>query len=204
MKKTLVLALAVALTASLIPQNLSAAVGFKGGVAWSNLRFHYADMPSFSLENRKEYVVGMFFGLNILFVTIQPEILYIRMGAGSSGSPDIYRLDYIQVPLLVKLNVLPAGPIKPNIFAGPYGAGLLRAREIVTAGGEAVDVNIKDSLRSTDYGIVFGAGIDFNLALVKITVDARYNLGTTNIDKFATGGDTLKNKAILVTAGIGF
>jgi hypothetical protein len=115
-----------------------------------------------------------------------------------------YQLDYIQVPVLVKINVVPAGPIKPCVFAGPYGSLLLKARRVSDSGGFHSDESIKSETKSTDYGLVFGGGIDFSLVLLKITVDARYCLGMANIDKTATGTDTRKNKAIMVLVGIGF
>lgn len=206
MKKVIIVSLAVVFVAALVPQKLSAAVGVKGGEAWSSLRFNYANPPSFSVDSRKQIVVGGFASFSLAIIKIQPEALYVRMGAAYIAGPDnlAYQLDYIQVPVLIKINIVPVGPIKPCVFAGPYGSLLLSARRVSDAGGSHSDASIKNETRSTDYGIVFGAGVDFNLPLIKVTVDARYCLGMANIDKAATGTDTLKNKAIMVLAGIGF
>ena len=46
-----------------------------------------------------------------------------------------YRFEYIQVPVLLKINVIPAGPLRPFIAVGAYGAYLLRARGVMVVDG---------------------------------------------------------------------
>lgn len=206
MKKSLVVSFVVLCVATLIPQSLPAAVGIKGAEAWSNLSFNYASPPPYSFSDREQVVFGGFFNVNFGYIGIQPEVLYVRMGAQYiSGSDSLaYQYDYIQVPVLLKFNILPLGPIKPCVFAGPYGSALLSARRVSNIGGTHLDESIKSETNSTDYGLVFGGGVDFSLIAFKLSVDARYCLGMTNIDKLATGGDSLKNKAFMVMVGIGF
>ena len=40
------------------------------------------------------------------------------------------------------------------------------------------DEDIKDSMKSTEFGIAFGAGVDFVMGKGKLTFDGRYDLGS--------------------------
>jgi hypothetical protein len=204
LKKFLIVSLAVLFTAALLPQTAAATIGIKGGLAWSDLSFSAnADVPP--LTNIKAPVGGVFFGLRIGFFTIQPEILYVRMGAHMADGTDWmeYRDDYIQVPLLLKINVLP-GPISPMIFGGPYGSYLLAAKGVSYISGAESTTDIKDQMKTTDYGVAFGGGIDFRLPGVKLSAEVRYNLGLANLAKNAEPGLWVKNRSLMVLVGIGF
>lgn len=202
MKKLLIVTLAVLFTAALIPQTAQGYVGVKGGLTFSKFTIAGNTEP---LVNLKAPVGGLFFGFKLGPISIQPEVLYARMGGRLEEGADWMedRFDYIQVPLLLKVNVLP-GPISPAIFAGPYGSYLLSAKEVTEIGGASDSVSIKDQVKSTDYGIVFGGGIDFRLAGITLSAEVRYNLGLANIIKNPDPGDYVKNRALMLLAGISF
>ena len=124
MKKLALVALAAICLTAFIPGPLEAGVGLKGGVTWSSLALASPDPIPFSFGNLQYYAGGLFFDLGLGFVSIQPEILYVRMGGlyevDEANSLE-FRHQYIQVPLLLRFNVVPAGPIRP--FVG--GAGIL-------------------------------------------------------------------------------
>jgi hypothetical protein len=203
MKRFLTVSLAVLFTAALLPQSGTAAVGFKGGLGLSTLAMTPAS--SISQVNLKAPVGGVFFGIGLGLFSIQPEILYIRMGtrlqeAGSSDWMEI-RLDYVQVPVLLKINVLP-GPISPMIYGGPYGAYRFAARGAVSGVAGAVDIG--DAYKTTDYGVVFGGGIDFKLVVIKLSAEVRYNLGLADILNEPDPGASSKNKSLMGLVGISF
>jgi len=204
-KKFLIVSLVILFAAAVLPQSAAAGVGVKVGYAWSNLKFAGAtDVPI--LTDIKNPVGGVYFSMGLGLFSIQPEILYVRQGARMEALPDWMedRVDYIQVPVLLKIHVIP-GPISPMVYAGPYGAYLVSAKGVSFVGGVLEPaVDIKDQIKSTDYGVVFGGGIDFRLPVIKLSVEVRYNLGLANVAKNPDPGMSVKTKSLMVLVGIGF
>jgi len=200
MKKVLIGFVAVLFAVALLPQSGAASVGIKGGLALSTVRVSGTSEMT-GLTNLKAPVFGLSLGLGMGLFTLQPEFLYVRMGtsmvADAVEAED--HLDYLQVPILLKINVMP-GPISPVIYGGGYGSYLLAAKGVT----EGVSVDIKDEVKSTDYGLVFGGGVEFKLAVVKLTAEIRYNLGLANIAKEISDGSSVKNKSLMFLVGVGF
>ncbi|MBE3126139.1 MAG: PorT family protein [Acidobacteria bacterium] len=209
MKKLMIVSLAVLFVAALVPQNLAAGVGIKGGFNFSNISFkpaeQFPEMPDF--QDMRGLTGGLFFSLNLGFIGIQPEILYSRRGMMYELDTENkleYMADYIEGLVLVKLSILPVGPIRPVIFGGPSYGYLLKATGRMTTpeGTEVADV--ADMFEKTEWAAVFGAGLDFKLAGILLTVDGRYHMGLTNISTEVEVGQTVKNKGFSVLVGIGF
>src|SRR4030043_2087484 len=122
MKRLMIVSLAVLFVAALVPQNLAAGVGIKGGFNFANISFKPADPEAPHFQNLRGLTGGLFFSLSMGFVGIQPEILYSRRGMMyelDAENKIEYLADYIEGLVLLKLSVLPAGPVRPVIFAGP-------------------------------------------------------------------------------------
>lgn len=211
MKRFLVLTLAALTVAALVPQNLSAAVGIKGGFNLANIKISPTDpdMPDF--KDLRGLTGGVFFSLNLGFVGIQPEILYSRRGlmwefewAIDETAKIEYLLDYIEIPVLVKLNVLPAGPIRPFVFGGPSYGYLLKATGRYTSPEETQTEDIKDMFEKSAWGGIVGAGLELKTPVVLLTLDARYHIGLANVIKEVAEGETAKHKGFSVMVGIGF
>ncbi len=118
-------------------------------------------------------------------VTLQPEILYSGQGTSFSDSVSSGKLNYgyLNVPVLIKFQTA------SGLFAetGPQFGYLLSAKE--TGGEQSID--FKSSTQSTDFAWVFGLGFKLPLGL---GIDARYNLGLTNISKASDiNNATVKN-----------
>jgi hypothetical protein len=203
MKKFLIISLTALFVAALVPQPAAAAVGVKGGLGLSKFSVNGEDVTG--LISLKAPVGGLFFGIGMGPFSIQPEVLYVRIGARMEEGEDWMeeRMDCIQVPLLLKVNVMP-GPVSPMIYGGPYGAYRLTAKEVAYIDGENESYDVKDETVSFDYGIVFGGGLDFNMAAVKLSAEVRYNLGLANLAKDAEPGFSIKNKTLMFLVGIGF
>lgn len=105
---------------------------------------------------------------------VQPEILYVSKGAAK----DLFifdahwNIDYLEVPVLLKFNIAPDRPVRPNLFVGPAMSVLLSSSFHVI--NESYDV--KDGMKSMDVGLVFGGGVDYR----RVTFDLRYTLGLVN------------------------
>jgi hypothetical protein len=78
-----------------------------------------------------------------------------------------------------------------NVFTGPQVSFNLKAEEEFAG----VTTDRDEDVKSTDFGWVLGAGLEKG----RITADARYTLGLSNI---AEGGNDVKNKAFSVMIGV--
>ena len=207
MKKLALVALAAICLTAFIPGPLEAGVGLKGGVTWSSLALASPDPIPFSFGNLQYYAGGLFFDLGLGFVSIQPEILYVRMGGlyevDEANSLE-FRHQYIQVPLLLRFNVVPAGPIRPFVCAGGYGAYLIKSEGVLEVDGETTKEDITEDYQRYDYGVVGGAGILFKLGVVGLSVEGRYNYGLANLFKDPLEGESMKNRSVMALVGIKF
>lgn len=108
-------------------------------------------------------------------LALQPEIYYSSQGSKSNVA-NINRklnLDYINVPVLLQY-------MFDNGFrlqAGPQVGFLVNAKSEVNG----VKTNVKESLKTVDFGV--GAGIGYVHPPSGFGVDARYNLGLSNINE---------------------
>lgn len=203
LKKFLFVSLIVLVVAAVVPQPAAAGFGLKGGLAQSNLDFSPPALVP--LSNLNAPMGGVFWGFNLGLFTIQPEALYVRMGARIEDGADWMedRLDYIQIPVLLKLGLLP-GPVKLVIYGGGYYSFLLSAKAVYNFEGTGSSESIKDQVKSSDYGAVFGGGIDFHLVAIKLSAEVRYNLGLANINSVADDTTSVKNHSLMFLVGIGF
>jgi cellobiose-specific phosphotransferase system component IIB len=131
--------------------------------------------------------------------SVQPEIMYVMKGAKIDVSyvDAKYKIDVLEIPVLFKWTFGTAGAkVVPSVFVGPSIGFKLSAKEVVE--DQSVDL---ENISSTDFGLVFGAGVDFN----KFTVDARYDLGLTNLNNSADKDSfSVKNAAFLLCVGYKF
>lgn len=155
--------------------------GVKGGVSFSNIYVDEVDdndvLTGFNTGFYATIPIG---GL----LSIQPEILYSRKGgelvynnAFISGKSQ-FRLNYIEVPLLIKVNITD----HLNVHAGPYFAYLIDARLNNDAQGSAFDFKNQydnDDFNKFDSGISGGIELEFS----RIGFGVRYNYGVTSIGK---------------------
>ena len=182
-----------------------AQTGLKGGVNLTNL---YVD--DIDDENVKVgYHVGIYHEAAITdFLSIQPELLFTSKGAelqydgflGGSGKYR-YNLNYLEVPLLVKLKL--AGF---NVEAGPYAAFLVGANVTdVDSNGNVQGVTSldRDDFNQLDFGLSLGTGFDFTGG----RIGARYDFGLNEIDRTNFAGEaasSAKNSAFMLFLGFDF
>ncbi|MCK4829574.1 outer membrane beta-barrel protein, partial [bacterium] len=77
------------------------------------------------------------------------------------------------------------GMIKPHLFVGPYFAYNHAAKLKTEYNGHSEEIDWDAVVKDTDFGAIFGGGIDFGLPAGKIVFDARYSLGlTTTYEEF--------------------
>lgn len=189
-KISVLLVVFMGLAASASAQSLGSFSGFglKGGVTSANLRFDEDDEEG--PDRRTSFSVGAFGTVPLSpLVALQPEVLYIRKGAGSSFSDDeigefeaTTKLDYIEVPVLAKVTLPTAGSLVPSLYAGPYAALAINREVEFEANGESGSEDVSDAVKRFDYGVSFGADVAFTFSGQALTLGARYDLGLANIN----------------------
>ncbi len=176
--------------------------GLKAGLNIASLSGDEVD----DLDSRMGLAVGGYLSVPVApSFSIQPELLYSMKGASDSfaGVDVTLKLDYLEIPVLAKYTFgLPGAPVKPSIFAGPALGLKLSSKVKVEGFGESEEEDLED-VKDTDFGLVFGAGLAFNLGSNSVGVDVRYNLGLTSIDDTGEGFD-VKNNVISLMVSFGF
>jgi hypothetical protein len=206
MKKFLAVSMAALCVAAVLPQSLAAGVGIKGGFALSKFAVTTSEPLPFPIGNLTGPVAGVYFNLGLGLVSFEADALYSRMGMKGTIEDTTmeYRLDYIQVPVMLKVKVIPAGPIRPFVFAGGYGSVLLKAKGVMTSPEGSDSGDLGDMFEKYDYGAVGGLGVAFKLPGLTISAEGRYNLGLANIAKDVNEGESIKNRSIMALVGVGF
>lgn len=126
-------------------------------------------------------------------LAFQPEVLFSAQGVkGKEGSDEItYKINEVQIPLLLRVN----GSSGAHFLVGPSIGVITGAK--AEFGSEEFD--LKDDLKSTDVGLVVGAG----MSVRRFLIEARYTAGLTNI--LADGSsDVNKSRVFTVLFGVGF
>lgn len=167
------------------------------------------DVPS-DVGSRTGFMIGGFLLVDLQGpLSLQPELNYIQKGASWDQSfqgttvTTTRKLDYLEIPVLAKLQIPVTGPLSPNVFAGPTLGFNMNATMQAEGGGQSNSQDISDSISGTDFGLAIGAGTDFGLSAGTVSVDLRYGLGLSSVDD--SGSDaSVQNRGFMVTAGFAF
>jgi hypothetical protein len=145
--------------------------GIKGGMNLYDI--HNDDNTNYDLKTGYHFGFLGHIHFNKQFA-IQPEIVYSNQGAKYSSTN--YILDYLNVPVLFQY-------MFDNGFrlqAGPQAGFVIRAKSKI---GNDITDN-RDAYKTIDFGVSIGASYVF--PPTGFGIDARYNLGFTNINKSNT------------------
>jgi opacity protein-like surface antigen len=187
MKKFLLITM-VALLGMMATANAQIKFGAKAGVNLSNLTdfedsklmfgFHVGGFAEFAISDR---------------IAIQPELLYSTQGAKAKGQDASLNLDYINVPVLLKINLVEG--LSAEI--GPQVGFLISSK--AKRGGESA--SFKDFSKSLDVTAALGLSYTF---VEKFVVGARYGFGLTKAFKDEAEAGKSKNSVIQVSFGYKF
>ncbi len=199
--------------------------GLKGGLTFYKISgelsvdfMGFSETETFDSGTRMGFHGGIFMEKPLNeFLSIQPEINFVQKGGSESDSDDLVdfsdedvTLSYIDVPLLLKVNIPLDGNVSPFLTAGGYIGYLLDAK------AEFGDVteDISDEVKDISYGLLFGVGANFG----NFFVEARYDYGLSNIfdndlfDDELNGGDfddinfdfKVRNSGFSIAVGVMF
>jgi hypothetical protein len=179
--------------------------GVMAGVNSSTLKMEPAD--NFDVESRTTFGAGLFMNVQANdFLSLQVTPMYLQKGANAKFDVNFlkyteFRADYLEVPILARLN-LGAGAIKPYLIAGP-SLGFQLSSTYLDGNGKEVD--IADETKNLDLSLVLGAGMEIELEHMSLFGQLTYNHGLSNIDN-STGildfTDEIYTRSIGVYVGL--
>jgi hypothetical protein len=212
MKKLVLLTVALLFTFSAVAFSQDVVTGltgkgFKVGLDMAN--FTGDDAPD-EASMKLGFTGGGFitYAFSDLFA-LQPELLFTMKGAKSDAGGVDYKtnLSYIEIPVLFKVQLVGGGNFKPNFYAGPAISFLMSAKATADPEPTGWVEDVKDDFKSTDIGLIGGAGADLLMGMGpgKVTFDIRYNIGLSSLDNVDDGFDAkVNNSAITFLVGYGF
>ncbi|MBN2480655.1 MAG: PorT family protein [Bacteroidales bacterium] len=176
--------------------NIQAQIKF-GPVAGLNLSTMTIKVLGLNFDS--ETVVGFHAGViseipvNENFV-LQPAVLYTTKGADYTviGEEIALRPSFIEIPvnILYKYDV---GPVKLFLKAGPFIAYGIGGQ--IESNGIEVDIDYGSGnadMKPFDFGLNFGAGVDFNNFLLS----GQYGVGLANLTSIEAGNAEMKINVI--------
>ena len=213
--------LGAACPASCAARDAGLAYGFKLGAAVSNLVGDDAeivltnpfDLTERVSPSRRFSIAGGGFLLIPLAdgMWLQPELLYVSKGGHYGGQYDDLdvELGYLELPLLLRLDLLGSSRNQLYLLLGPSFAGLVSAK--------VHDLDVNADLRKLDTGLTCGVGLDWNDGPVHSILEVRYTLGGANLDETGLGlgeewsglndddaGAEVRNGSLAVLMGFAF
>lgn len=228
MKKMLIFWMVFFISVVFSTFTLAVDFGIKGGVNFAKMKMiSYFDldgeyekevMPS---ESLRRFQIGGFMTFAVTkHISIQPEIYYAKKGTKSSESETYngfsysseteFKLDYIEIPVLLKINIRTKGNFKPVFLFGPYIAHNLKAKMWIKEtyeyqgikDGYEEEYEVPYYFESFDYGVIIGTGMDIKIGSGKLVFDARYSHGLANVFKYVDA--VVRNKTFVFMVGFGF
>jgi outer membrane protein with beta-barrel domain len=162
-------------------------VGLKAGANFAT----FSGSASDGAQTKVDFHGGAFAQIPLFNAfSLQPELLYSGQGAKGTENETEFTVNqaYVNVPVLFKYQH------GSGLFAetGPQLGFLISAN--VKSNGMSEDV--KSSYKSTDFSWAFGIG--YKISMLHAGIDARYNLGISNILNQEISGQTLTHSVFQV------
>ena len=179
------------------PNLASAQVGVRAGLSAASISFSpEGGSPELTQMRRQTGFAG---GLVLLLPGnsaggLQIEALLVQKGARNLlRVDDSMKLTYLEIPLLIHLDVVRRDPHAVYIVAGPSVAFNVQA----SYEDEGTKESIREDIQKTDVSLQVGAGVEHR----NLFVEARYYWGLRRVFQDAELEGAFKNHGLLVTAG---
>jgi hypothetical protein len=158
--------------------------------------YNSANFSDTNFEARSGFHIGAYYSIETNLVSIEPGIQFSQKGYLTQTEENGMmlsveeKLGYIDIPVLIRLNLLPA----VNIFAGPQ-ASLLASR-FYQKGNDTS--NSTDPIKGYDLGGVVGAQVKLPMNL---NAQASYDFGLSSLNYF---NSNVKNQVFKISLGYSF
>ena len=212
--------LLVLISLSAVTAGAATQVGARGGLNVGNINF-------VGRTAYDDFRMGVAAGVFATFekserFAYQPEILYMQVGdeGGFNQETQTLKLDYVQVPLLLRFDFAPTNKYHPYFVFGPAVGMLVGATEAskvegadaeldeyqepdATAGldGES-EIDVRSDFFLFDVGLVAGIGGEIFQVFEDnaVGIEVRYNLGILDLDEFTADNVSAKTATFTIAA----
>lgn len=200
MRSTLVFVSCILLGLSTVHAQIS--LGFKAG---ANLA--HQNIQDIDIDLESDEITGYNWGvlLEIPFgrdgnFNLQPEVLLVQKGGKLTLQDIKTTLNYIDVPILLKLKVLNSNLLHLNVLGGPSFGYATSGEQLKD--NTIISINFgEDNIKRFDLGMHAGGGIGLNLGSLGVFADVRYLFGISDVD---ASSRMVKNEGLNISAGLMF
>ncbi|MDR9407996.1 MAG: outer membrane beta-barrel protein [Balneolaceae bacterium] len=165
---------------------VSVRIGITGGIGIANKLG-----GDYTAGSRQDFLMGISAGITFPFVLpysiktgIETGIFYTQKGflnpSANRFDGKTVLLDYVEIPVLVRLHYDVTPMIKPKIVGGIYSAFRANA-EVLQNDGDRIDLN--ENTKAVDIGLMAGVGSDFLIQSTSISLQVRYGVSISPIFK---------------------
>ena len=200
MKKLRIIFLLILPTVTFAQKESFFRMGIKAGVNVNKI-----DGLAYKAGFNYNFQAGLFTQFNLTKrIALQPELNFVQSQYEfTDNSNTIYddlfgggtqhkaKLDYLEIPILLNINIGPTKKVKLQL--GPAYSGVLKQNV------DSLRANIKDIYKNGEMSAIAGLWIQ----LPFVNIGARYKVGLTDVNN-TSNNKNWKSQAIQVTAGITF
>lgn len=192
------------------------------GLGWSD--FYGKDAAQMDCDARSNGLnpgsrFGMLIGGSYSYdinklLTVGIDADYAMKGKKITGSTayglqqtQILKFNYLELPVILKVNIPTDAAFKPNVYFGPLVSLLLSAENYLKLeyNGSSRDTSVfLTDVNSTEYGVVFGIGGYETTAEGDISLEGRCSLGLSTTDNSKPVSAIIKNWQIAIILGFLF
>jgi hypothetical protein len=172
--------------------------GIKGGISFGTFTVATETAASFDPGQRQGFVGGLAVlraGNRAGGVLIE-ALVHQKGGKDVLRSGDRMRLTYLDVPVLLHVDVLQHDPSAVFVTFGPSFAFNLDSKYE----GQEMTEDIGDDIETFDLGLNLGVGLEAG----PLIIEARYTWGLRRVFTESDSGAGFKNRALAVTVGVWF
>lgn len=156
--------------------------------------FSSANFSNTNFEARSGFHFGAYYNIGPDFISVEPGLQFSQKGYRGTelgtGKSIEEQLSYLNIPVLLRLNLIPA----INFFAGPQASLLLSSE--YKLGDQTSDSS--EAIRGYDLGGVVGAQLRLPFGL---NAQASYDFGLTSLNYFNID---VKNQVFKLSLGYSF
>lgn len=165
----------------------NAQLGIKGGINFSNMYTKDVDQNNMLTG----FNIGVFAKMPVTnFLAIQPELYFTTKGAEVTYNNSFvdgtvkYRLNYVELPVLVMINLTKNFNLNFGPYAGYLISGVVKNQSSINLFDFENNINVDDFNR-LEAGLTAGIGIDIK----NVGIGMRYSYGLTKVGKEKTFTD---------------
>ena len=141
-------------------------------------------------------VAGAEFGYNFAEnMGVTAGLLYSMQGSAIKDVDEKYKMDYLNIPVLFNYYIVPGLAVKAGVQPGFLLSAKSKGEVHTGSGWAEYDHSGTDGYKKFDLSIPLGLSYEIS----DFVIDARYNLGLTNINDDSNVKN--KNSVIMLTVG---